>query len=353
MADRSFRKEELTVQGIFPNCDTFYGYTWPEVAKFNTPITPKENMKLFLHRKDCYWIPSIMNDINWIYPDIVPDCFACKFEGGIDSFGVEWIPTHPELFLPSFVKPGNPKLMDIADWTTLQFPDIDSWDWEASSIKFKEGLDKDRMNMGVILTSFFERLIALMDFQNAAMALLEDPDSVKAFFDKVADYNISLMEHYVKYYDIGMVFMHDDWGAQRAPFFKFETLRELIVPFYRRVTDRAHQLGLCFIGHCCGNSEVFVPAMIEAGIDIWQCQPNANPDLLNTIKKYGDQIMFDVPIEAPVGATNEEFKVFAEEKFNTMLAGKNVTYSFVDENFAGRQEWDVVAYELARKAAVK
>jgi len=46
---------------------------------------------------------------------------------------------------------------------------------------------------------------------------------------------------------------------------------------------------LYFVGHCCGNSEVFVPTMIEAGIDIWQCQTNANPDLLNTVAKYGGQ----------------------------------------------------------------
>jgi len=65
-----------------------------------------------------------------------------------------------------------------------------------------------------------------MDFQYAAMALIEDPDSVKDFFDKVADCNISLMEHYVKYHNVGMVLLHDDWGAQRAPFFSIETLLE-------------------------------------------------------------------------------------------------------------------------------
>ncbi len=351
--NRAFQIEELISKGIFPNVDTYYGFPWPDIPKLNTPISPKKNLKLFLNRKECCWIPSLINDINWIYPDIVPDCFACKMEGGIDSFGVEWVQTHPELFLPSFVKPGNPKLKNIKDWETLELPDVESWNWIESSIKFKEGLDDDRINIGVMLSGFFERLIALMDFQYAAIALVKYPESVKALFDKIADYNISLMEHYVKYHHIEMVILHDDWAAQRSPFFRKKTLQTVILPYYKRVTDRAHELGLTFIGHCCGNAESFVPDMIETGIDIWQLQIDANPNILETIEKYGDSIMFDIYFKVPSQTSLEDFRIIAEEKFNTYLAGKNVTYAFGDENFVIYPEWVSIGYEFARKTAIK
>jgi len=63
--------------------------------------------------------------------------------------------------------------------------------------------------------------------------------------------------------------------------------------------------------------------------------------------------MFDISLEVPAGATIEEFKVFAEEKFNTYFVGKNATYSFVDANYCSCQDWDIITYQLARKAAIK
>lgn len=351
---KTFDKSELEIRGKYTVVDTNYGYPDFGVNKLSNPVTPKENLKLFLERKDFYWVPNFYNDVNIIYPDIIPDCFATKMEGGFDSFGVEWTPTHPELGLPAFVEPGKPTLTDIADWKeVLSFPDVDSWDWEGSGKKFKEGLCQDRINVGILQSGFFERLIALMDFQYAAMALLEDPDSVKEFFDKIADYNIDVMEHFVKYHDIEMILIHDDWGAQRSPFFSHDTLQDVIIPYYKRMADRAHELGLYVMTHCCGCSETFVPEMIEAGSDIWQLQLNANPDIIKTMEKYKDKIFFEITEAIESSLDLESFKIAATEMYEKYAVENRTILGISDEFMCNSPEREALLYEISRKIAIQ
>lgn len=104
----------------------FVGGEYDRVLCLDTPITPKENFKRFMsHRKDYEWVPDPMSDYFTITPEVNPDNHAMGMEGGLDSFGVEWEAL--ENGLPALVRPGNPKLKDIADWRELKaesLPDL-------------------------------------------------------------------------------------------------------------------------------------------------------------------------------------------------------------------------------------
>ena len=289
-----FALKELEVIGEYPTVGTYYGYEQPVVSKLNTPITPRKNFELFFSRKPFCWVPDIMSDVNYVYPYLMPDNLACSFEGGFDAFGVKWIPDTSCPDLPSFVEPGFVKMPDIENWRDLAWPDIENWDWEGGSKEYKEKLDKDRWNCGIMLSGQFERMISLMTFASAAEALIMDPDNVHAFLDKLLEYNIKILEHYKKYLDVDMVIFHDDWGAQKAPFFSGEMVEEFFVPRLKKLVDRAHSLGVIFELHSCGNITSFVPYMIEAGVDIWQYNTTAVLDTVeDTIRVYGDRIQFE------------------------------------------------------------
>lgn len=348
---KEFKEVELQSSGIYPSEETNYGYPHEEYPILNTPVTPRENFKLFFERGDLYWIPDLGSDVNLIYPDIIPDCFACKFEGGLDSFGVKWIPVESNDQLPSFVEPGKPKLKDIADWRELKFPDVDSWDWEESGSRFTKNLNPNRMNMGIILSGYFERLISLLDFSEAAMALLEDPESVHEFFKQLTEYNISIIEHYKKHHKVDIILFHDDWGAQRAPFFSKTAVKDIILPYLKLVVDRTHELGMKFILHSCGRAEGFVPEMIEAGVDVWQVQINANPNIYETMKKYKDQILFDVceVIPEELNEDNDGATNFIKEFYQRYGQLKATSISILDMNWERGIDWAPINYEFARK----
>ena len=300
MSIPKFNPAELNVVGTWPlPCPTpeygsYYGIPYEEMPRYNTPVTPKENFLNFWKSSEYYWNPSIWStqDFVWIFPYVNPDCQAWSYDGGIDSFGIEWVPVEGKI-LPAIVKPGNPFLKDITKWReVLTFPDVDSWDWESSAKAYSQ-MGDGRARIGVIPSAFFERLIDLMEFEEAAIAMIEEPEETAALMQALADFNISILEHYKKYYDIDIVQVHDDWGSQRAPFFSRECLQETIVPAYKRLAQRAHELGIFVNTHCCGCSAAFIDDMIDIGSDMWQLQGNANPDIQEKIKEYEGRFRFD------------------------------------------------------------
>ena len=191
------------------------------------------------------------------------------------------------------VKPGNPKLADICDWKkVITFPNLDDYDWEGSAVKNAPILEKNRDKFieTWIFNGLFERLISFLDFEGAALALLdeEQQEAVHELFDRLCILYDDLIGRLQKYYGVHFVTFHDDWGSQRAPFFSLETCREMIAPYLKRVVESCHKRGLYFNFHSCGKNEMLVPAMIEAGIDMWIPQTMNDFDML--VREYGDKL---------------------------------------------------------------
>lgn len=350
-----YNPDELTKTGkIYPAHETMYGIPQSEMeaAERKSPITPRENFELFRSHGDYCWTPSLLSDFNWVYPDVNPDSIAFGFEGGVDPYGVTWV-TIEGSGLPAMVKPGNPLLKDIEDWRDVKIEDVDSWDWEASKRIYSD-LDPSRPTLGVILTSFFERLLALMDFEGAAISLLEDPEEVAAFMDRMADFNISVLKHYKEAYDIDAVLVHDDWSSQNAPFFSRDTLHETILPALKRLVDCAHDLGIFFILHCCGNSESFVPDMIEAGCDGWQVQISANPHIDKTMSEYPDFFFHMIYEQKDFDELHgEELKNRCDEIYTREAKHRNELIDVCDPDWVTTPESADFSYAAARRAATE
>ena len=106
-------------------------------------------------------------------------------KGGLDAFGVDWE------YIPvaggSMVRPGKPFLEDISEWREkVKLPDVDAWDWEGSRSANAELLETDdHVRVMWIFTGFFERLISLLEFENAAVVLIdeEQKEEVHGFLD--------------------------------------------------------------------------------------------------------------------------------------------------------------------------
>ncbi len=291
-----------------------------ELTELNTPITPRENMLLALDTKKPVWLPSTF-DIGYLFPRCVPDNPAkgnvsdCKLPpeelGGLDMFGIDWE------YVPqvggSTVRPGKPLLEDANEWyEKVKFPTkevIDSWDWDGA-LKNNEKIlrEKDLWEV-VICTGYYERLISFMDFEEAAIAMIDEDqqDAVKDLFDKLSDLYIMLIDKFIEVFGdrIGAVCLHDDWGHQRGIFFSADTIYEMIVPYMKRVTDYAKSKGLRTECHSCGKVDPLIQVYIDAGFEMLECQPIL--DFEKLVPQYGDKILFHYPpaiapedINAPV-----------------------------------------------------
>ena len=261
------------------------------------------------------------------YPSVIPDSIARAFvieagsrfgeyAGGIDMFGVDWE------FVPqvggSTVRPGHPKLYDINDWpTVLNWPNVDKWDWNGSALKNRDFFDESKFNTMAFMNGWFERLVSLMDFSAAVMALIDEDqtDAVKAFFDKLTDTYIDILDRSIQCYPkIDGFWIHDDWGGQLNTFFSPETCNEMIVPYMKRVTDFLHAKGKHCDFHSCGNLARQIPNMIAAGWDSWTPQPSAN-DIEAIYDQYGDQLMIGITCNWPDPEADETVQRQAVRQF--------------------------------------
>ena len=318
MSKERFTPDELDIIGTLPSKVARF----PDQPIYNLPISIKENRDMMFAGKRPMWIPSSA-DVKMFCPKIIPDNIARGFVigqetldrsqyGGKDFFGIEWE------FVPevngSMVRPGKPFLEDIEDWPEkIKFPDLSKYDWEGCAKINAEFLDNNLIQVWV-MNGLFERLISFMEFEGAAMALIDEDqqDAVKALFDRLCDFYDELIDYYAKYFHPYSIYFHDDWGSQRAPFFSLDTCMEMVEPYLKRVVESTHKRGMLFELHCCGQVELLVPAMIAAGVDCWSGQPMN--DRKKLVSLYGDKFVFGVPTpEIPEGATDEDIEKLADQ----------------------------------------
>ncbi len=346
-----FRKEELEITAP-PLLTGRLG-----VPVLNTPITPRENCLMFLRGEEPLWMPFFSDTLS-LTPAVDPDNVARGFVfdatgfnpvesgGGPDKFGVIWE------YVPSvggsMVRPGSPKVPDITEWEEyITFPDIDSWDWAGSAEKNRKLIEQDIFLRGTtILTGLFERLISFCDMDEALIAMVDEDEqeAVHRLFSRLADFYPKLIRKFREYYNIDIVTFHDDWGSQRAPLLSLDTVREMIVPYLRKISDAAHEMGIYFELHSCGKNEMLVPAMIEAGVDMWNGQPMNDKKML--AEKYGDQIIIGADLPAlPEGASDQEIREACQSFIDTFNSYR--TYGGRARGVPGARE---ILYEYSRIA---
>lgn len=335
-----FSEEELNVVGYYPP-------TNPEgstIEKLNTPVPAVENLKAFISGDIPFWMPNC--EYITLSPAIIPDNIArgavvearpFNEKGGKDMFGVEWI--YSELAGGSMVKPGSPLFIDANDWSeTVKFPDISSWDWE-NCAEANRGLieSKDDPVWITQYTGLFERLISFMDFENAAVALIDDSqqEAVKELFSRLCDLYEELIDRYVEYFNMTGILFHDDWGSQQAPFFSLDTFNEMIAPYIRRLSSYCHKKSVVFELHSCGHTELLMDGIIDCGIDMWR--PQQMNDIDSLLKHYGDRIKLGVrqPIFSPDATESEKVRAAKDmvSKYRTYAKSVYTASHFQDSIF--------------------
>lgn len=282
-----FNEDELKVTGEY-FLPGIYGGKAKATPKFNRPITPRENMIRYLKGENPLWMPDTRRDCATVCPYVMPDSYARAF-GGIDWFGIDW--TYEPKSNAAMVTPGTRRLSDITEWENeLVFPDLNAIDWEADvRDNYAKGLSEERFTTFVILNGLFERTADLTSFADAFCYLLEEPEALTAFYDRLVEWTIELMGIARKYYKADMILFHDDMGSQNNAFFSSDTFREIMMPQYQKITKAAHDMGMFIALHSCGNVKVQVPNFIESGFDAWEGQNSAN-NKQALMDQYGDKL---------------------------------------------------------------
>jgi hypothetical protein len=286
--------------------DTLPGFFGPGQPIRDTPVTPRENIAALFYDKHPYWLP-LPGDSTMMMCNLYNETLGRGGPAGVkDAFGIEW--EWVQSAGGSIVRPGEPFIKDANEWKDkIKIPDIDKWDWAGEAEKTK--LDwRVSTTISLVNGFWFERLISFMDFAPAAVALIDDDqkEAVRSLFETMTDLAIKLVDKFCQYWPgLDGFNIHDDWAAQKAPFFSNEVAYDLFVPYMRALNDHIHAKGRYATLHSCGHGEDRVQCFIDAGFDGWD--PQVMNDTHKLFDNYSDKISISVvPEQFDPAATSED-----------------------------------------------
>jgi len=254
-------------------------------------ITARENYLRLLRGQVPEYLPSMAEPCivgardHMLTPIMAPD-------GPVYSpWGVKFVGS-PDNNFGAMPEPGFIILHDITKWRdVIKNPDMTGFDWEAHYKDPEIFGEVDRVNKCVITGGgdYFQTLVSFMGFEEALMAMYEEPEEVYALFDYLSEYFLLVVKNAICYTKPDIYMLADDTASQAAPFFSPDMYRELLKPFYKRHTDMAHDAGLLIDHHNCGRCEDFIDEWMDLGICSWNPAQTGN-DLVGIKAKYGDRL---------------------------------------------------------------
>jgi hypothetical protein len=251
-------------------------------------LTPKENYLRALRHEETEYIPAFGVDVTNV-------CMYNPIErpagGGIDGFGVRWVNSGSAggATLPA---PGEFVLDDVLNWKKkLAIPDLNVYKWDKLAEEASQ-VDRNQIAVGFSADGVFLRLTCLMGFENALIAMAEEPDAVNDICTAITDYKIKLAGKVAQHIKPDTFFYGDDFASELNLFTSPDTYRALLKPHHKRFFAACRNLGMIPIQHTCGRAEDIVEDIIDAGAEAWNAVQPRN-DLKGLLDKYGDKLAFE------------------------------------------------------------
>ena len=156
---------------------------------------------------------------------------------------------------------------------------------------------------------FFERHWSLRGMENALTDYYTDPESAHRLFRALTDFYLRLIERASLEGNADGVFTSDDLGTQRGGFFSVDIFREFFKPYYAELIAKAHELGMRFWLHMCGDVSEYLADFVEIGLDVVHPIQKYTMDEAEIAAKWGDKLTiwagFDVQQTIPWGTPEE------------------------------------------------
>ena len=218
-----------------------------------------------------------------------------QFGDCMDGFGIRW--EYPSTGGGAAI-PANDVfvLKDICDWRKIvKIPDPAEYDWKACyqlecQILGEPDREHELVDFG-FGNGVFERLSALMGFEEALYSMAAEPEEVDALFTAITDYKVKALDYIIDAYHPDTITYFDDIATQRSPFMSQDTYRKLIKPHHKRFAQECIRRGIIPVYHCCGYVQDLVEDFIDCGWAAWNSvQPTNDIEML--IEKYGDRFGF-------------------------------------------------------------
>jgi uroporphyrinogen decarboxylase len=170
-------------------------------------------------------------------------------------------------------------------WPTLA--DMDFFPYEYLNAHLPPG-------MGLIVShagGLFEHLSYLMSYEGLCLGLHDAPDLVGAIADRLGELMLDVYRHLLDLERVIALFPGDDMGFRTGTLVSPDHLRTYVLPWHKRFAALAHEKGLPYFLHSCGNLErIMEDLIVDVGIDGKHSFEDAILPVDQFQERYGDQV---------------------------------------------------------------
>jgi uroporphyrinogen decarboxylase len=196
---------------------------------------------------------------------------------------------------------------------------VDYLDLEYIAAHLPDGMQIIATTSGVL-----EWVMWLMGAEPFFLALYDQPDLIQAMFAKIGDLFAAVYATAAEMPQVGAMFLGDDMGYRTGPFIQPEQLRHYLFPQQRRLVQIAHDHGLPFALHACGNLRLVMDDLIDdVGIDAKHSFEDTYMPVSEAKRLYGDRIAIlgGVDVGMLVQSDEEQVRAYTRRVLEACMPG--------------------------------
>jgi uroporphyrinogen decarboxylase len=176
------------------------------------------------------------------------------------------------------------------DFETYDWPDPSKADfrpYEYIASHLPEGMGLIANHGGGML----EHLTSLMGYEPLCIAVMDQADLVQAVADRIGGLMEAYYRRILQLDRLIAIFPGDDMGFRSSTLLSPADLRRYTLPWHKRFAAMAHEAGVPYILHSCGNIEQIMEYLItDVGIDAKHSFEDAILPIGEVKRRYGGRI---------------------------------------------------------------
>ncbi|MBN2091747.1 methylcobamide--CoM methyltransferase [candidate division KSB1 bacterium] len=144
---------------------------------------------------------------------------------------------------------------------------------------------------------FFERPWEIRGMENLLMDYYLEPEKIHRLHTALCRLYTGYLKRAKRELEPDGFFTSDDLGHQTQPMMRPEIFDEFIKPYYCKIGASLKTNQIHWWLHSCGNNTPLLPALIEAGVQVFHPVQKGTMDEIAVARQYGDNINFLVGID--------------------------------------------------------
>ena len=186
-------------------------------------------------------------------------------------------------------------IQNRADFEAYPWDNIAALYWQDAGPKFNalsSALPPGMKAVGGVGNGVFEISEDLVGFQYLAYLMVDDPELFADLYRKIGDLMVEIWTEFLGRYSDAFVICRfgDDLGFKTSTLVSPRTIRQYILPQYKRVIDLIKGAGKPFLWHSCGKIFSVMDDVIDLGIDAKHSNEDVIAPYDEWITRYGDRI---------------------------------------------------------------